>query len=177
LTPDMKKTKPSFPERTVANPVRRKDRLTDQLTDATSKEYRKRNRSVRISRGTIDPAVWLREQYTNNAEQMVCQICKEEMPFRKRDGDYYFEAVEAFSKEHLIKEHDAQYLALCPTCAAMYKEFIKSDEDTMVELKNMFLNTDSNDFEVSIHLGKLKTSIRFVEVHLHDIKSILDGFE
>jgi len=45
---------------------------------------------------------------------MVCQICKEEMPFKKRDGEYYFEAVEALCKTHLPKEHEAQWLALCP---------------------------------------------------------------
>ena len=56
---------------------------------------------------------------------MVCQICKEAMPFRKRDGQYYFESVE--SPNMLAHEHHALFLALCPVCAAKYKEFVKHD--------------------------------------------------
>ena len=81
--------KPIFPTRTVTNPERRQERLAQQLADAPEKEYEERERSVRTTRGAVDPALWLRNQYTNDAGQMVCQICKEEMPFRKRDGEYY----------------------------------------------------------------------------------------
>ncbi len=102
---------------------------------------------------------------------MVCQICKEEMPFRKRDGNYYFEAVEALSKEHFTKELEAQFLALCPVCAAMYKEFVKCDEDAMTDLKEKISNVENG--EVQLSLGKKKTSIRFVETHYHDLKTII----
>jgi hypothetical protein len=44
---------------------------------------------------------------------------------KKRDGEYYSEAVEALSKDYYGKEHEAQFLALCPLCAAMYKELVK----------------------------------------------------
>ena len=83
-----------------------------------------------------------------------------------------FEAVEALSREHFTMEHEAQFLALCPLCAAMYKEFVKQDEGAMSDLKNVLMNTD--DFEVPLRLGKLETSIRFVETHYHDIKMILE---
>ena len=62
------------------------------------------------------------------------QICEEEMPFKKRDGKYYFEAVEAFTLYYFRKEHHAQFLALCPLCAAKYKEFIKRDKTAMENL-------------------------------------------
>ncbi len=42
----------------------------------------------------IDAKTWLNETYKNNAEELICQICKKEMPFKKKDGTYYFEAVE-----------------------------------------------------------------------------------
>jgi len=48
------------------------------MNDAQEKEYEQRNRSVRITKGAIDPILWLRNQYTNDAGQMICQICKEE---------------------------------------------------------------------------------------------------
>lgn len=163
--------KPEFPTRKVRNRERRQERLTQQLADASKKEYEKHERSVRITKGTIDPSLWLRAQYTNDAGQMVCQICKEEMPFRKRDGEHYFEAVEALSREDFPMEHEAHFLALCPLCAAKYKELVKKDEATMADLRNALI--DTNQFEVPLRLGDLCTSIRFVEPHILDIQTIL----
>jgi hypothetical protein len=165
-------SKPTFPTRTVTNPARRQEGITDQLSKSPRKEYEERERSVRTTRGAIDPSLWLREQYTNDNGQMVCQICKKEMPFRKRDGQYYFEAVEAFSQDQFPMEHEAQYLALCPLCAAMYKELGKKDEAVMADLRKALLNMDS--LEAPLRLGDLETTIQFVESHLCDIKTILD---
>ena len=110
--------------------------LSKQVTDAPKKEYEERERAVRTTRGAVDPPLWLKEQYTNDAGQMVCQICKEELPFKKRNGEYYFEAVEAFSKDYFTREHEAQFLALCPLCAAMYNEFVKCDKECYRLLQN-----------------------------------------
>ena len=84
---------------------------------------------------------------------MVCQICKKEMPFRKRNDEHYFEAVEAFSQDHFPVEHEAQFLALCPLCAAMYKELVKKDEAADAELKKALMNMD--ECEVPLRLGEL----------------------
>ena len=165
-------SKPTFPTRTVTNPARRQEGITDQLSKSPRKEYEERERSVRTTRGAIDPSLWLREQYTNDNGQMVCQICKKEMPFRKRDGQYYFEAVEAFSQDQFPLEHEAQFLALCPLCAAMYKELGKKDEAVMADLRKALLNMDS--LEAPLRLGDLETTIQFVETHLCDIKTILE---
>jgi len=163
--------KPTFPTRTVENPERRQEKLAKQLADAPEKKYEERERSVRTTRGTIDPSLWLREQYTNDDSQMVCQICKKEMPFRMRDGEHYFEAVEAFSQEHFPLEHEAQFLALCPLCAAMYKELVKKDEAAMADLRKALMNMDS--LEAPLRLGDLETTIQFVETHRNDLKTIL----
>jgi len=164
--------RPTFPTRTVTNPERRQERITDQLSESPKKEYEERERSVRTTRGAIDPSLWLRGQYTNDDGQMVCQICKKEMPFRKRNGEHYFEAVEAFSQDHFPVEHEAQFLALCPLCAAMYKEFVKKDEAAMTDLREALLNMDS--LEAPLRLGDLETTIQFVETHLCDVKTILE---
>ena len=100
---------------------------------------------------------------------MVCQICKEEMPFRKRDGAHYFEKKEVL--KYLPKEHEAQYLALCPLCAAKYDEFIKTDDEVMETLKESIINAEGS--EIPISFGEEKTSIRFVDAHFQDIQSIL----
>ncbi len=102
---------------------------------------------------------------------MICQICEEEMPFRKRDGEYYFEAVEALSREYFPKEREAQFLALCPLCAAMYEEFVKRDEGAMKALYDALKSSDKP--EVPLALGKWETSLRFVETHWQDMKTIL----
>lgn len=176
LTPNRNQMKPSFPNKTVANPERRQERLAEQLADAPEKEYEERERSVRTTRGSVDPALWLRNQYTNDAGEMMCQICKKVMPFKKRDGEYYFEAVEALSKDYFSREHEAQFLALCPLCAAMYNEFVKLDENAMESFKNELMNSETP--EVSLQLGDLSPkSVRFVESHFRDIRTILGGAE
>ena len=172
--PSLNKKEPSFPSRAVVNPERREERLAEQISDAHEKKYEKRERSIRITRGTIDPIQWLRNQYTNESGQMVCQICKEEMPFRKRDGEYYFEAVEGLSRLHFLNEHEAQFLALCPLCAAKYNEFVKNDEGIMELLKQELAS--AVDCDVPLMLGDVKTSIRFVETHFHDLRVIIQQF-
>ncbi|HUT61906.1 MAG TPA: hypothetical protein VNA25_29055 [Phycisphaerae bacterium] len=94
---------------------------------------------------------------------------------KKREGEYYCEAVEALSKVYCGREHEAQFLALCPLCAAMYKEFVRQDEEAMTELKNALM--DSDDLEVPLRLGDLNASIRFFETHYDDIKTILEKQE
>ena len=165
----------SFPSRPVSDPERRKEKIAEHIADAPEKKYEKRERTVRTTRGQIDPAPWLRNKYTNESDQMVCQICKKEMPFKKRNNDYYFEAIAALSIDYFPIEYEAQFLALCPLCAAMYKEFLTSDEDAMVKLKQELVNAD--DCDVPLMLGKLETSIRFVETHRFDLKEILGGSE
>jgi len=171
LTPDKNKMKPSFPNRTVVNSERRQERLTEQLADTPEKEYEERERSVRTTRGLVNPTLWLKNQYTNDTGQVVCQVCKEEMPFRKRDGEYYFEAVEALSMVYFSREHEAQFLALCPLCSAMYKEFVKRNENAMKDLYQALKN--SEEPLVPLRLGDKETSVQFVETHWHDMRTIL----
>ena len=166
------KRQPHFPEKSSAEPERRQEQLIEQYGNADEKEYEPRIRSVRVTEATEDVRVWLKENYTNKEDQMMCQICKMEMPFKKHDGEYYFEAVEALSKDYFPKEHEAQFLALCPLCTAMYKEFIKREETTMKDLHDVLKN--SNELEVTLMLGDLETSIRFVETHYRDIKTIIE---
>ena len=168
-----KKQRPTFPERTSKNPDRRQEKVKEQFANAPEKEYEERKRSVRISQRAITSKIDLREQYTNDSDEMVCQICQEEMPFKKRNGEYYFEAVAALSKDYFPKEYEAQFLALCPLCAAMYNEFVirAKDKDAMKGLHRVL--KDSDDLEVPLNLGELETSIRFVQTHRQDMQTIL----
>ena len=165
------KQKPPFPERVARNAGRARARLIEDVASRPEKEYGTRPRSVRVTRNEIDPDTWLRNQYTNEDGQMVCQICKDAMPFMKRDGEHYFEAVEALSRDYFPKEHEEQFLALCPLCAAMYKEFVKRDEDVMKRLYEWL--KDSDEPELPLTLGQWSASLRFVGTHRQRLKAIL----
>lgn len=170
---DLDNAKPPFPIRSLKNPERRRERLVKEHTNAPVKEYEIRARSVRTSRGENDRVTYLRNKYTNEDDQMICQICKKEMPFKKRNSRYYFEAVEALTRDYFSKEHEAQFIALCPTCAARFKEFVMEDDSAMQLLFDVMKG--SIEPEVSIKLGEWDTSIRFVETHWQDLKGILDS--
>ena len=163
--------RPEFPRAVSADPIVRKQRSQIVSTGAVKKASEKRPRRVRYTRGVINPQTTLREWYTNRSEQMVCQICKDEMPFKKRDGEYYFEAVEVLSEDYLPREHESQYLALCPLCAAKYKEFVKREDSAMKEVCRALM--ESNKLEVQLTLGTSIASVRFVQKHFIDLQEIL----
>ena len=163
------KNKPSFPELPSANSERRAEYAKQDAGDAPSKEYEKRIRRVRTSVPLGDKNTYLKENYTNGEEQLVCQMCEDEMPFRRRDGEYYFESVQLL--DNLSGEHTAAHLALCPLCAAKYKELVKRD----AEITAAFYKKISAlvGLVVETELGQEVGSIRFVERHLLDIQGIL----
>ncbi len=163
---------PEFPESTSKNPELRRERVAENYSNSPNKEYDKSVQSGRTTGGREKARQQLITLYTNKAEQMICQICKDEMPFKKRNMEYYFEAVEAFDRELFQKEHEAQYLALCPLCAAKYKEFVKLELDVMVKLRNSFKCSSASG--VSLELGSQKTTIQFVETHFQDIVTIIE---
>lgn len=164
---------PAFPIREVQDLARRQEKIREQVRNSPDKQYETRERSVRTSSDPSkrQPDAYLRHNYTKDDGQMVCQICKSEMPFKKRNGKYYFERVEAFD---LDKEHEANYLALCPVCAAKYLEFIVHDPgDSRKNVQQALL--EGKDREALVDLGDERTSIRFVEAHFIDLKTVLES--
>lgn len=166
---DAKANKPEFPSRPTPNPKRRSEHVSRDAETAPAKTYEDRLRSVRTSEPAQDPSTRLRELYTNSSGQMVCQICEEEMPFKKRDGQYYFEAVEALNT--LSQELLPLYLALCPVCAAKYKEFVKRDEAALQRLRAALVAADAP--LVPLQLGGDAATLRFVDSHFLDIRTII----
>ena len=171
---------PDFPEQPVRDRPRRARRVRERFREAAPIAYEPKERNIRTSQDSINQKTSLIGWYTNESGEMLCQICQQEMPFKKDDGNYYFEAVEVLdvkflnqhlSEHHVPKELEAQYLALCPTCAAMYKYFVKGSPETLDALTNQWMN--SENLETPVQLGERETSIRFVEAHLHDLKVIL----
>lgn len=173
------KVKPQFPSKPVADPQRRQEKILELSIAAPERDYEQKSRSVRTSQPNHDPKPTLKNYYTNNLGQLICQICEEEMPFKKRDGEYYFEVVECFDKKMmeefgLIKEVPELYLALCPICAAKFQEYIKRDPNKMDKFLEAIKSAE-NELSISFQLDmpEIITSVRFVEKHLHDIRVIL----
>ena len=165
-----------FPVSSVSNPARRKKMILAELKESPDQEYVEKVRSVRTTRSEIDPKTWLSAQYTNDDDQVVCQICQEEMPFKYR-GNYYFDAVEML-KGYFTKEYAAQFLALCPECSPKYRTFVKQVPEAMDALKKQLMDSDDvGGFEVPLKLGGTNTSLRFVERHWLDIRAILSFYE
>ncbi len=163
-----------FPVSDVRNPGRRRERFSEDYEEAPERRYERQERSERVSKREIDQSAELREWYTNDDGVMFCQRCQDPMPFKRTDGEYYFVAIEAL-KMTFAKEDPAQFLALCPNCAARYRYFIKDiagSEKIMEGLRERLLSSEG--LEIPIQLGELETSIRFVESHLHDLKVVLE---
>ena len=154
---------------------RRTERLIIDIGNTLEKEYELRLRNVRVTKGTIDPRTPLRVKYTTD-DKMQCQMCHQWMPFKKRNSDEdYFEAVEVLGKDHFPKEHEAQHLALCPECAAKYKEFVKRNEAARKNLYNLL--RDSDVPEVSLKASGETICIWFEEKHWNDLKTVLHYYE
>lgn len=159
---------PEFPEREAPNPERRAARMAERARAAPQKTYEIRERSVRTSdkdaREIARP--YLVDLYTNAAGQMICQACHQAMPFNLSDGSPYFEAPEVLpdASSELVENH----LALCPTCCAKWRHArATSDADVVASLRSARIP------EITVTLAGEATTIRFVQLHLEDLHTIL----
>ena len=154
----------------------RKELLIIELSEAEEKEYEIRARSIRSSRSTIDPKTTLRALYTTDENRMHCQMCSKSMPFKKRNSDEdYFESVEALGKGYFFKEHEAQYLALCPECAAEYTEYVKKEPKAREIFHDALKNSDSPQIHLESHGRTIR--IWFEDKHWQDLKTVLYYYE
>ncbi len=162
--------KPDFPERLSKNPERRKSKSGERAKEAPEKKYEKKSRSVRTSVPDQDTKEYLRTQYTNADGQLVCQMCQNEMPFLKRDGQHYFEAVALF--DSLRVEYAAAFGAFCPLCAAKYKELFRRDKPSASSLMSEVISKENLEFDLD--LGVEVAKLCFVETHLIDLRALLE---
>jgi hypothetical protein len=179
----LQEAKPTFPVRSSNHPERRISKIREELLQPTPKVYSPRLSRTRTSKLELKAKEWLYRMYENDDQQVICQLCQEEMPFRKRDRRYYFEAVELLSTEYLLNEKLEQYIALCPECQAKYKEYVKSDDSVMGAIKATIRNwptegCDSEDWVIEVELGSESQignslKLRFVEDHARALRTIV----
>jgi len=155
-----------LPNQKPANPELRSKRVSEIADDAPERLTEMKNRSVSINRDAVkkEAEQYLRQQYTNSDEQMICQVCRMQMPFKLDNGTYYFEKVEFLD---MNKHHYQNYLALCPTHAAMFKHANGSRD----MLKNMVIMTKNNEIEVV--LAQKDDHIYFTDAQILDLKAVI----
>ena len=91
---------------------------------------------------------YLRQQYTNEDTDQICQICKDVLPFKLDNGLHFFEAVEFLPE--LRRHHPQNYLCLCPNHSAMFRYANGSKG----KLKECLLQQTGN--ELSVVLARRK---------------------
>jgi len=97
---------------------------------------------------------------------MICQICKDKLPFKLDDDTYYFETVEFINE--LRGRHHQNYLALCPNHAAMFM-YANGSSDL---IQGMLVDLANNQLDVI--LAQQDATIYFTKTHLADLKTIID---
>jgi hypothetical protein len=163
-------TDPEFPMFSIPDPERRERVVSNNIHEAPDKIFEKKERSVRTSGRSIDKETYLKNFYTNKNDEMICQLCKKIMPFRKRNGEYYFEAVEMLTKEMISKESESLYVALCPTCSAKYNEYIKQDRNKIHTMVKHIQCSEIEEIEIETDCPE---TLKFNPPHYLDVRTIL----
>lgn len=172
----------AFPSHRVRDVKRRLAKKTEQHDGQPDKEYEHRERSVRTSKNTPDAKEYLQSMYTNDDDEVVCQLCQKSLDhasFAKLNGQPYFEAVEFFGGSE--KEDEANNVLLCPLCAAKFKELVKarySKPDSLEPqmrtplLKLVLGEADESDLVIQITMNDKAEVLRFVEKHWNDLQVV-----
>ena len=116
---------------------------------------------------------------------ITCQCCGKELPFKKKNGEYYFETIALDNRggEFFTKETMYPYIACCPNCAAMFNEHIvncSSNENRIADLINKIKigetikKSNGNEVIEIIMDGKI-FNLTFVQKHIIDIRSVLEA--
>lgn len=162
-----------FPSSISLNPERRSEKTKTEYNNSPEKTYEIRERSVHISGNGISAKAreFLKSEYTEDSK-MYCQLCHNQMPFNKRDGTPFFEAIEIFS--NLKKDFEKQYLALCPNCAAEYDEWVRKDKaDLQKSIGNCIITTKYNgekSVDISFKIHNANKILRFGGKHFVDVR-------
>ena len=137
--------------------------------DFETKEYSHRKIDT-----IIDAKPYLKNLYfISDRDYMFCQICRKNMPFKKKNGSWYFEDVEMFKNSIVEKADESTHLSLCPICSAKYKEYVKNNESQQMEMLNEILyKKNKEELKLKINMDS-EYSIVFKHKHYFDLKTKL----
>jgi hypothetical protein len=166
------------PQESVKDTEKRRRGVKEGGDSAPTKESVVVERAIQpdIPAVTAGAKAYLRAKYRNSAEQLVCQCCHDEMPFKLRTGEHYFEAIQCVRNQHA--HYYQNRLALCPTCAAMYQHARETDD---AEIWRRIVEHPAADqapaVEISLRLAGRDHSLHFVGTHWFDLKTVLSTRE
>jgi hypothetical protein len=103
--------------------------------------------------------------YTNTADELICQACRQPMPFRLPDGSPYFEAVDLLAISVEVQEN---HLALCPTCCAKWHH-----ARTTFDAEVLDAISAAKGLEITVTLAGEDVCVRFVQMHFDDLRTII----
>ena len=157
-----------LPDHEPSDPERRAEIVLQGASKSPGRDTIIRPRSVSKHRDTVkeEAKPYLRQEYTNDDSVTICQVCKDALPFKLSDGNYFFEAVEFLPE--LEQHHYQNYLALCPNHAAMYRHA----NNTADKVKSLFLDLKGTELGV-ILAGEDKT-VYFTKTHVADLRVIIE---
>lgn len=160
-----------FPGGPSDDPARRAGNAASDALNAPhhSTEVRERSVVVGQKQATDESRAYLCEQYTNDLGAMFCQACQKELPFKTKDGRWYFEALRFVTGRKQI--HTANSIALCPLCAALYKHARETKDELLLEqLSTTPIEARQGTVEVPVVLDGKRVKIVFTGKHAIDIK-------
>jgi hypothetical protein len=162
-----------MPKKSVVNPDRRGPKVEEGALHAPSRESVKRERSIQkdIPSVVAEAKPYLRDLYTNENDELICQCCRSVMPFKIGD-DYYFKAIQCV--EDKDKRHFQNRLALCPTCAAMYRHARETEDDELLDrIVGDEIDEGVESVEIPVRLAGKEYTLYFVGTHWFDLRTVL----
>jgi hypothetical protein len=163
-----------FPVGASDDPVRRAGIAAIDALNAPHHATEVRERSVVIGQkqAANESKAYLREHYTTASGDMFCQVCQKPLPFKTKDGRWYFEALRFVTGRRQI--HTPNAIALCPLCAALYNHARATDDEQLLEkLFAIPVEASQITVEVPVVLDGERVRIQFTGKHAIDIQAAL----
>ncbi|MFC7726157.1 sacsin N-terminal ATP-binding-like domain-containing protein [Nocardioides sp. GCM10028917] len=163
-----------FPEGPSEDPVRRAGITALDAASAPEFSTSIRDRSVvdGQAQASAESRAYLRGQYTTASGDMHCQACRKQLPFKIKDGSWYFEAVRLVNARKQV--HTANALALCPLCAALYKYARGTNNGAILDhLVGTIIDAGVGLVEIPVVLNGKRVKLAFTGKHAIDVKTAL----
>lgn len=150
------------------------EKSEEAYNNANDMEYEDRKRSVRI----IDPEKALAEPFLRhvcvNADgDILCQVCRNRLPFKKPDGQEYFEKIQLFPKSLIKKELSVNYIACCPVCAAKMKVYYSHNVEAQKTLFKQISYSQESIVTFPVQLDK-DADITFANEHIARLRKMIE---
>lgn len=150
------------------------EKSEEAYNNANDMEYEDRKRSVRI----IDPEKalaepFLRQVCVNEDGNILCQVCRNRLPFKKPDGQEYFEKIQLFPKSLIKKELSVNYIACCPVCSAKMKVYYSHNVEAQKTLFKQISCSQESIVTFPVQLDK-DADITFANEHIARLRKMIE---